>query len=263
MRIGLCDDKRVSFSIVVFRRQQANYLYRGLHEHYDGQTWSASTTVNCSCHVFARAGWFCSEVLVWWTCICTISIWMRPQIVGKQNDLKRFMAHSCFLYNSFPLSHNIHSSNNKQCAIYRTGNLLCPKQHTLTHCTLSPNILTRWSKLSIEIGSTVLLLRSSLLAFLVKFGNLLLPANYHQVWAIQKNQIKDLKPTARLAVGITMLFAGEWAVFVVFEMSWKLERGTGSWIESSKIHQLNPTSDNDLRRSKAYPIIASLSRSEY
>lgn len=87
MRIGLCDDKRVSFSIVVFRWQQANYLYRGLHEHYDGQTWSASTTVNCSRHVFARAGWFCSEVLVWWTCICTISIWMRPQIVGKQNDL--------------------------------------------------------------------------------------------------------------------------------------------------------------------------------
>lgn len=109
--------------------------------------------------------------------------------MGKQNDAL-WHIHASYT-NSFPLSHNIHSSNNKRCAIYRTGNLLCPKQHTLTHCTLSPNILTRWSKLSIEIGSTVLLLRSSLLAFLVKFGNLLLPAK------------------ARLAVGITMLFAGE------------------------------------------------------
>lgn len=78
-----------------------------------------------------------------------------------------------------------------------------------------------------------------------------------------KKANKDPILTARFAVGVTMLFAGERAVFVVLEMSWKLERGTGSWIKSSKTHQLNPTSGSDLRRSKAHPIIASLSRSEH
>lgn len=57
---------------------------------------------------------------------------------------------------------------------------------------------------------------------------------------------KDPIPTTRLAVGVTMLFAGERAVFAVLKMSWKLERGTRSWIKSSKTYQFNPASGNDL-----------------
>lgn len=64
---------------------------------------------------------------------------------------------------------------------------------------------------------------------------------------------KDPIPTTRLAVGVTMLFAGERAVFAVLKMRWKLERGTGSWVKSSKTHQFNPASGNDLKEVKASP----------
>lgn len=47
---------------------------------------------------------------------------------------------------------------------------------------------------------------------------------------------KDLIFIVRFVVGVIMLFVGEWVVFVVFEMSWKFERGMGSWIKFFKIY---------------------------
>lgn len=117
------------------------YLSRGLHEHHDSQTWSASTAVNCSCHVFYESR-ILNDAYVY---VLLSFIWMRTQKVRQQMTFP-FIAHSCFLYNSSLLSPNGHSFNNKRCVIYRIGNLLCHKQqHT-------PTYTVHWGQISWHDG---------------------------------------------------------------------------------------------------------------